>query len=96
MGMKLDIAIVNPDRRQVTPTEAQSMASSQHMIDCIETSAKQDMNIVMTFTSLARVLRKKHDGLLSMAVTDCDRSVSLSQRNGGIDAKENTECWFSC
>lgn len=96
MGTKLDIATMHPEKRQVSLEEAHSMVSSHRMIGVTETSAKQDMNIERAFTNLARVLRKKHEGTLSMAMSEkCTESISLHHQNGLMSGKES-ECWPSC
>lgn len=86
---------MHSDKRQVSLAEARSMVSSHHMIGITETSAKQDTNIEWAFTNLARILRKKNEGLLSMAMSD-KRSESISLNQNGVVGQKQSECWSSC
>ena len=76
MGTKADVVSGNQERRQVEQSEARSYATSKHMIDVIETSAKKDTNIDRTFLRLARALRLKHEGMTSYA--EPEESIRLT------------------
>lgn len=88
MGTKLDLVKETPSARQVSTTEAKGMASIKHMIDTIETSAKEDTNISKTFKKLAQALRQKYEGLAAM--DDHEESVHLTTT--ALNEKQSRQC----
>lgn len=88
MGTKLDLVKEKPSVRQVSTTEARGMASVKHMIDVIETSAKEDTNINKTFKKLAQALRQKYEGLAAME--DHEESVHLATT--ALNEKRSSQC----
>ena len=79
----------NPALRKVTSSEAQSLATHKHMLDPIETSAKDNMNIERAFRQLARSLKIKHDVLKS---EDSQPSLQLNTK----PVNENTGSSCAC
>ena len=76
IGTKKDTVISQPRLREVSFNQARKYAASKHMLDAIETSAKDNTNIEMTFMKMARALWRKNEGLNS--VTDTEMSFRLS------------------
>ena len=66
MGTKRDIATSQSRSRQVTHSQAKTMATAKHMLDALETSAKDNTNIEATFLRMAQALLyrdEKNDSL---------------------------------
>ena len=76
MGTKLDLVKDTPTARQVTPSEARGLANAKNMIDSIETSSKEDVNIGKTFIKLSKALKQRYEGLARM--DDQEESVHLT------------------
>ena len=87
IGTKLDLVNSRPGTRQVTTEEAKSFASSKHLIDALETSAKEDTNVERTFLRIARALVKRHEGVSSYM--DPEESISLTTKSLAHD----NQCW---
>ena len=79
IGTKLDLVSSKPAMRQVTVNEAKSFASSKHMIDAMETSAKDNTNVERVFVKVARTLMKKHEGFASYM--DPEDSIELTTKS---------------
>ena len=90
IGTKLDLVDSRPGTRQVTTEEAKSFASSKHLIDALETSAKENTNVERTFLRIARALVKKHEGVSSYM--DPEDSISLTTKSLAHD--NQCWCWF--
>ncbi len=89
MGTKVDLVTTNPALRKVTAAEASSMATHNHMLDPIETSAKDNTNIERAFYQLAQSLKVKHDGLKT---EDSEQSFQLKSK----PVKEETDSSCAC
>ena len=76
IGTKKDTVTSQPRLREVSFNQARKYAATKHMLDAIETSAKDDTNIEGTFMRMARALWRKNEGLNS--VTDTEMSFRLS------------------
>ena len=87
IGTKLDLVNSQPGTRQVTTEEAKSFASSKHLIDALETSAKEDTNVERTFLRIARALVKRHEGISSY--TDPEDSINLTTKS----LANGSQCW---
>ena len=87
IGTKLDLVDSRPGTRQVTAEEAKSFASSKHLIDALETSAKENTNVERTFLRIARALVKKHEGVSSYM--DPEDSINLTTKSLAHD----NQCW---
>ena len=87
IGTKLDLVNSQPGTRQVTTEEAESFASSKHLIDVLETSAKEDTNVERTFLRIARALVKRHEGISSY--TDPEDSINLTTKS----LANGSQCW---
>ena len=88
MGTKLDLVKESPSSRQVSTSEAKSLASAKHMVDTIETSSKEDTNISKTFKKLAQELRQKYEGMPAM--DDQEQSVQLATT--ALDETQSNQC----
>lgn len=89
MGTKVDLVTANPALRKVTDGEARNLATYNHMLDPIETSAKDNMNIERAFHQLARSLKMKHDGLKS---EDSEQSLQLNSKPIKDDNDSSCAC----
>ena len=76
IGTKKDTVASQPRLREVPFNQAKRYAAAKHMLDAIETSAKDNTNIESTFMRMARALWRKNEGLNS--VTDTEMSFRLS------------------
>ena len=76
IGTKKDAVTSQPKLREVPYNQAKSYATTKHMLDAIETSAKDNTNIEMTFMKMARALWRKNEGLTSMAETEMSFKLS--------------------
>ncbi len=77
IGTKMDLVSSNPALRKVTVAEARNLATHNHMLDPIETSAKDNTNIERAFYHLAKSLKIKFDGLKS---DDAEESFHLDSK----------------
>ena len=90
IGTKLDLVTSKPVMRQVTKSEAKSFASSKHMVDVMETSAKEDTNVERIFVRMARTLMKKHEGFASYA--DPEDSIELTTKSLENGSNQQWQC----
>ena len=90
MGTKLDVVMTTPSLCQVPIDEARSLATHKHMLDPIETSAKNNTNIDQTFIHLAKSLRKKHEGLSD--ISEQEQSIHLTTTDIKGTGKESQNC----
>ena len=77
IGTKKDTVTSRPRLREVPFNQAKKYAATKHMLDAVETSAKDNTNIETTFMKMARALWRKNEGLHS-SVTDTELSFKLS------------------
>ena len=78
IGTKKDYVISQSCLREVPYNQAKKYAATKHMLDAIETSAKDNTNIETTFMKMARALWRKHEGLNS--ITDTEMSFRLTSQ----------------
>ena len=90
VGTKKDIATADPNTRQVSRSEAKTLATTKHMLDCIETSAKENTNIEVTFLKMAKALWRKYEGMNSLA--EHEASIRLTTHS----LEEQKSHWCSC
>lgn len=90
VGTKRDVATADPNTRQVSRSEAKTLASTKHMLDCIETSAKENTNIEVTFLKMAKALWKKYEGMNSL--DEHEASIRLTTQS----LEEKKPNWCSC
>ena len=76
IGTKKDTVTSQPRLREVPFNQAKKYAATKHMLDAVETSAKDNTNIESTFMKMARALWRKNEGLHS--ATDTEMSFKLS------------------
>ena len=76
IGTKKDTVSNQPRLREVPYNQARRYAATKHMLDAIETSAKDNTNIETTFMKMARALCRKNERFNS--VTDTEMSFKLS------------------
>ena len=81
IGTKKDRVTSQPKLREVPYNQAKRYAATKHMLDAIETSAKDNTNIESTFMKMARALWRQNEGLDS--VTDTEMSFKLSTQMDG-------------
>ena len=91
LGTKLDLVNSKPSLRKVSTSEAQNLASHKHMLEPIETSAKDNTNIERAFYHLAKSLKIKYDGLKS--ADDAEQSFHLNDtQKVGPDSNSSCGC----
>ena len=83
IGTKKDSVTSHPKLRQVPQNQAKSFAATKHMLDAVETSAKDNTNIEMTFMKMARALWRKNEGLNSIADTEMSFKLSTQMIDEG-------------
>ena len=70
IGTKKDTVTSQPRLREVPFNQVKRYAATKHMLDAIETSAKDNTNIESTFMRMARALWRKNEGLSSVGDTE--------------------------
>ena len=85
MGTKKDTVTSQPKLREVPYNQAKKYAATKHMLDAVETSAKDNTNIEITFMKMARALWLKNEGLNSL--TDAELSFKISTHQVAEEGK---------
>ena len=83
IGTKKDTVTSQPRLREVPFNHAKRYAATKHMLDAVETSAKDNTNIEGTFMRMARALWRKNEGLSSVADTEISFRLSTQTMEKG-------------
>ncbi|XP_002730440.1 ras-related protein Rab-43-like [Saccoglossus kowalevskii] len=66
--------------REVTVSDAKALAHHHGMLESLETSAKDSTNVEEAFGKLAKELKKRHGGSMSLEAGDESPNISLDSR----------------